>query len=63
MQKFMAAVPALEHAFLMLLIGGLLGSYVTLQATNQITTKTQAAVHDALKGVPVAAAAPSASKE
>jgi hypothetical protein len=63
MQKFKSALPAIEHHILVLLVGAAIGSYFTLAVSNQATVKTQAAIHDALKAVPVAAAAPSASKE
>ncbi len=48
----------MEHHILVLLIGAAIGSYLTLQVANQANAKTQAAVHDAFKAVPVAAAEP-----
>lgn len=58
MQKLKSVLPGIEHHILVLLIGAAIGSYFTLQVTNQATAKTQAAVHDALKAIPVAEAAP-----
>ncbi|WP_155855714.1 hypothetical protein [Arthrobacter sp. 9MFCol3.1] len=58
MQQFKSALPAMEHHILVLLIGAAIGSYLTLQVANQANAKTQAAVHDAFKAVPVAAAEP-----
>lgn len=62
MQQFKSALPAIEHHILVLLVGAAIGSYLTLQLANQANAQTQAAVHDALKAVPVAAAEPATSK-
>jgi uncharacterized membrane protein AbrB (regulator of aidB expression) len=58
LQQFKSALPAIEHHILVLLIGAAIGSYITMNMVDQANAKTQAAVHDALKTVPVAAAEP-----
>jgi gas vesicle protein len=58
MQKFKSALPVIEHHILVLLIGAAIGSYFTLTVANQESAKTQAAVRDALKAVPVAQVEP-----
>jgi hypothetical protein len=64
LQQFKSALPAIEHHILVLLIGAAIGSYFTLTVANQANAQTLAAVHDALKAVPVAAApAAATSKE
>lgn len=56
MQQIKSAVPTIEHHILVLLIGAAIGSWFTVQLMSHNEAQTKAAVRDALKAVPVAAA-------
>lgn len=58
LQKLNSARPALEHNLLIAILWMALGWYLHGLSVAHQDAKTQAAVHDALKAVPVAQAAP-----
>lgn len=62
MQKFKALRPVIEHNILIAIIWMAVGAYLFGLVSAHQDAKTQAAVHAALKAVPVAEAAPATSK-
>ncbi len=62
MQRFKSAVPSIEHNILIAIVWIAVGFYIAGVVSAHSDAKTQAAVHDALKAVPVAHAEAATSK-